>query len=53
MLVLGGQLGLDEPGTRQRVEARAGKSLELLDTAELARVLRAMAGALAKQPRAS
>jgi hypothetical protein len=53
VLALGAQLGMDETGTRQRVEARAGKAFDQLDTAELARVLRAMASALAKQTRAA
>src|SRR5205823_727378 len=53
VLALGAQLGMDEVATHERVEARAGKPFEQLDTADLARVLRAMAGALAKQPRAA
>ena len=53
VLALGAQLGMDQAKTREAVECRAGKPLDQLDTAELARVLRAMAGALAKQPRAA
>src|SRR5581483_11025555 len=53
VLGLGAQLGMDQAKTREAVESRAGKPLDQLDTAELARVLRAMAGALAKQPRSA
>ncbi len=53
VLGLGAQLHMDPDKTREAVQARAGKAFEQLDTAELARVLKAMAGALAKQPRAA
>ena len=52
-LMLGSQLGLDEPGTRMRVAARARRPFDELDAVELARVIRAMADALTKRANAA
>lgn len=48
-LLLGAQLGLDEPGTKQRVAAKAQRHFDDLDATDLARIVRAMAGALGKR----
>lgn len=52
-LALGAQLGLDEAATREQVGRRAGKPFDALQTAELARVMRAMAQALRRHQQAA
>ncbi|MCL5108040.1 MAG: RAD52 family DNA repair protein [Chloroflexi bacterium] len=52
-LALGAQLGFDEASTRQQVAKRAGRPFAELGTADLARIARAMAEALARNQRAA
>ncbi len=52
-LALGAQLGLDAAATREQVGRRAGKPFDAMQSADLARVLRAMAQALCRNQQAA